>query len=80
LNGPSNRGPLKTGAQDESATISVSKYLTLVLFYATIYESKLARVKDASHVTAAGGASAVPADGGSSLLFSGGSGISLPAL
>jgi hypothetical protein len=37
-------------------------------------------MKDASHLTAAGGASAVPADGGSSLPFSGGSGISLPAL
>jgi hypothetical protein len=40
----------------------------------------LAHVKDVSRVTAAGGASAVPADGGSSLLFPGGSGISLPAL
>jgi hypothetical protein len=36
--------------------------------------------KDASRVTAAGGASAVPAGEGSSPLLSGGSGISLPAL
>jgi hypothetical protein len=43
-------------------------------------ESNLAHVKDASRVTAAGGASAVPAGGGSSLLHSGGSGIILPAL
>ena len=42
--------------------------------------NNLAHVKDASHVTTAGGASAVPADGGSSLPFSGGSGISLPTL
>ena len=37
-------------------------------------------MKDAGRVTAAGGASAVPADGGSSLPFPGGLGISLPAL
>jgi len=37
-------------------------------------------LKDASHLTAAGGASAVPAGEGSSPLLSGGSGISLPAL
>jgi hypothetical protein len=43
-------------------------------------QSKLAHVKDASYLTAAGGASAVPAGKGSSLLLSGGSGISLPAL
>ncbi len=40
----------------------------------------LAHVKDAIRVTAAGGASAVPAGKGSSPLLSGGSGISLPAL
>jgi hypothetical protein len=40
----------------------------------------LAHLKDAIRVTAVGGASAVPAGGGSSLLFSGGLGISLPTL
>ena len=49
-------------------------------FRYVIYESNLARLKDASRLTAAGGASAVPAGEGSSPLRSGGSGISLPAL
>ena len=48
--------------------------------YNIIAESNLAHVKDASRVTAAGGASAVPAGKGSSPLLSGGSGINLPAL
>jgi hypothetical protein len=42
--------------------------------------NNLAHVKDASRVTTAGGASAVPAGKGSSPLLSGSSGISLPAL
>ena len=41
---------------------------------------KLSLTKDAGQVTAVGGASAVPAGSGSSLLFSGGLGISLPTL
>jgi hypothetical protein len=43
-------------------------------------KAHLARIRDASRLTAAGGASAVPAGGGSSLSHSGGFGISLPVL
>ena len=48
--------------------------------YRKASESNLAHVKDAGRLTAAGGASAVPAGKGSSPLLPGGSGISLPAL
>jgi len=52
--------------------------LTRVLDCVT--DDHLVHVKDARRVTAAGGASAVPAGEGSSPLLPGGSGISLPAL
>ena len=59
-------------------TVSATQNLTRVSDCVT--SDQLAHVKDASRLTAAGGASAAPADGGSSLPFPGGSGISLPAL
>jgi hypothetical protein len=52
--------------------------LGLYFCYQTKRESR--SVKDASRVTAAGGASAVPAGEASSASFPGGSGISLPTL
>jgi hypothetical protein len=61
--------------------VIVSFKLTYVSVKSTVLlRINLAHMKDASHLTAAGGASAVPAGGGSSLLFPGGLGISLPAL
>jgi hypothetical protein len=43
-------------------------------------KESISLTKDANRLTTAGGASAVPAGSGSSLLFSGGWGISLPTL
>ena len=58
-----------------NASHIVTKKLTMLpLSVTVVVQIKLAHVKDASQVTAAGGASAVPAGGGSSLPHSGGFG------
>ena len=63
----------------EIVTVCVTN-LDFSLYFCLLSRCESRSVKDASQVTAAGGASAVPAGEASSASFSGGSGISLPTL